>query len=435
MVVDGNLSCASGVINSDTYDVVPSVVLPFVFGLLILAPFFRWRGKRLRLMKPNRRDKLEENEAAIHKEILLAAVLYSVVSVYGVVETSLDAAGIQIGLDATLLTELLVGAWVAALGSLQDNAPAPRMLVGVANATDASADFLAPALRVYVTVARAATLLELVCAIALVVAAVTLKRRPQKAFLARAIVFGAWLLSVVSSLISLLVPYSQMVPFPSCPDLQPTADAVVCATVDLQLLFVLEKQIVGVVFGLISLLGALPYVVFVVPVWVRCAKLIVGQRRDIGQILYFGSFIIFFSLVSFAGIASLLQALGLYSISTSMQIIWVLSSVHLTPLSSYKNWFHFVCPFYGSMILMVIWFSLVTPLGCVMLTFFSTTSGAQWFLLLTRVLSVAVRVVHFVASIFLTNAGVWFFFEVSIARATRMKGSSEDNAPLIDKPE
>jgi hypothetical protein len=47
-----NFSCASGVVNSDTYDVVPSVVLPVLFGLLILAPFFRWRGQRLRLMKP-----------------------------------------------------------------------------------------------------------------------------------------------------------------------------------------------------------------------------------------------------------------------------------------------------------------------------------------------------------------------------------------------
>ncbi len=176
-----NFSCTRGVINGDTFDVIPAVLLPVCFGLLILAPFFKWRGRRLRLLKPSRRDKLEENEAAIHREIVLAAVLLSIAAVYSVVEAALDAYGIRIGLDATLITELLVAAWAGALGSLQDSVPAARVLIDVVNASDASADFLAPALGVYVTLARVATLLMLLCAVALVVAAVIVKIRPEKA--------------------------------------------------------------------------------------------------------------------------------------------------------------------------------------------------------------------------------------------------------------
>ncbi len=195
---------------------------------------------------------------------------------YGVVEAVLDVYGITIGLDATVLTELLVAAWAGALAALQDGgAPSPPALLrAAANVTDgAGANFLAPALAVYVTLAHVATLITLLCAVALVAAAIILKVRPEKAFVARGIAFGAWVASVLSTAMRLLVPFSQMVPFPSCPELDPGA---VCTPADLQLLYVLEKQVVGLLFGLISLLGALPYVVFVVPVWVRCAKLIVG---------------------------------------------------------------------------------------------------------------------------------------------------------------
>jgi hypothetical protein len=87
----------------------------------------------------------------------------------------------------------------------------------------------------------------------------------------------------------------------------------------------------------ISLFDALPLLLFFVPVWVRTAKLIVGQNRELGELLYFSSFVVFFSLVTIAGMSTISQAIGLFSISTSLNLIWFLGAgLHLSPLSSYK---------------------------------------------------------------------------------------------------
>jgi hypothetical protein len=125
-----------------------------------------------------------------------------------------------------------------------------------------------------------------------------------------------------------------------------------------------------------------------------------------------------------AGMSSIVQAMGLFSISTGMNCVWIVASIHLTPLSSYKNWFHFVAPFYVSLLLLIVWFALLTPLGCVFSLLFSTTSGIDWSVILLRSISVLMAVVHFLGSIFLTNAGLWFFFELAIEKATRKGNSS-----------
>jgi hypothetical protein len=73
-------------------------------------------------------------------------------------------------------------------------------------------------------------------------------------------------------------------------------------------------------------------------------------------------------MVTLSGMAGLMQLLGLWSLSSSLTLVWLMAAVHLTPLSSYKNWFHFVGPYYLSLLLGIVWLALITPLGCTVIS-------------------------------------------------------------------
>ena len=431
--------CSSGVVDS-RFDVIPAVILPVACLLLIAAPFFRFRGRRLRLLKPSPKDSKAANESAIHKEIVLAAVLISVTALFDAVTAVLEFFGISIGIDSAAIVALLALAWANALDTSSSGSNSTTSVFrtrddggGGGGGDSSSGNFLAPPLQVFVTLRRVSAFLSLVSAGLLIWAAFLVKRRPHLAVRARALACLAWIISVLAASLQLLVPYAQFVPMPVCEVGQ------LCSEKDLGVTLLLEKEIAGVVFGIISMFSAFPYIIFFVPVWIRISKMVVGQRHDVGALLYYGSFVIFFSLVTIAGTSSIVQALGLFSISTSMNIVWLLASIHLTPFSGYKNWFHFCAAFYGSVLTLGIWILLVTPIGCVLLFFFSTSSGAPWYTLFLRVLSLIINLfVHFVGSIFLTNAGIWFFFERAIERATKSSrknlsatGETDETSPLL----
>ena len=429
--------CSSGVVDS-RFDVVPAVLLPVACLLLIAAPFVRFRGRRLRLLKPSPKDNKSSNEAAIHNEIVLAAALISITALFDAVTAVLEFFGISIGIDSAAIVALLAVAWANALDSSGGgNSTNLSVFRGRRDDDDddgsSNGNFLGPPLQVFQTLRRVSAFLSLVSAGLLIWAAFLVKRRPHLATRARALACVAWIISVVAASLQLLVPYAQFVPTPVCDAGQS------CTEKELGVMLLLEKEIAGVVFGLISMFSAFPYIIFFVPVWIRISKMVVGQRQDVGALLYYGSFVIFFSLVTIAGTSSIVQALGLFSISTSMNIVWLLASIHLTPFSGYKNWFHFCAAFYGSVLTLGVWVLLVTPIGCVLLFFFSTSSGAPWYTLFLRVLSLIINLfVHFAGSIFLTNAGIWFFFERAIERATKSSrknlsatGETDETSPLL----
>lgn len=79
--------------------------------------------------------------------------------------------------------------------------------------------------------------------------------------------------------------------------------------------------------------------------------------------------------------------------------------------------------------LLIGWFALVTPLGCALSSLFNSSFSDVGTVTL-RVLSILMNVVHFLGSVFLTNCGMWFFFELAVKKSRRKSDrlmTSEEN--------
>lgn len=357
----------------------------------------------------------------MHSEARLGAILLGFVVLWNVCGAVLVETGV-LQPDTTIILMLILNALSStngiSLSSSSSSLTSRRFFVDYFDDEKSSIAFLEAPLRVYNIMDHVLLAFEAIAVVLLCLSLFLLHRRPphhHDPYQARRLMLVAWLITVLGSSLHWLVPYSQLVPFPTCsPSPQ---DPTSCPSpTDLATLFAVQRQIVGFLFALLATVKALPAVVVLIPVWVRVSKLLVAQHNDIGQMLYYSAFVLFSSLATIASFAGVTQAVGLWSFSASILMIWLFSSVHLTPLSSYKAWFHFVGSFYLSILIMVIWFALITPLGCNLLSLFFTGGGGiglpqpAW-RMAYRIFSLIVGLMQFIAHVFLTNVGIWHFFE------------------------
>lgn len=334
--------------------------------------------------------------------------------------------------DTSVILALVVSAFMSGNGFSFGDGGAAAMMMRDTNADPGNnVEFIEAPLRVYTIMQNISVALEVVAFGVLCISVWLLHKHPLlRAYHARRLMLVAWLIVVFSNMLPLLLPYSQLVPRPDCPTTDQGSD---CTPAELATIWAVEKQIVGVVFSILSTIESLPTIIVIIPVWVRVSKLLVAQRNDIGQMLYYSSFVLFASLATIASFAGIMQAVGLWSFASSMLIIWLFSSIHLTPVSSYKAWFHFVGSFYLSMLMLVVWFALVTPLGCNLLSLFSTNGIIEqpaW-RTVYRTFAVIIGALEFVSHIFLANIGIWHFFEWALAVLVSGKHDVQQRKQLL----
>lgn len=198
-------STCQGVV-SEKFDVAVAVVLPAVMLAFILLPFIKCRGKRLRVLKPSIRTTLAENEALMKKELLLAAVLISVASVYGLVVSIVNlVTGSSIGIDASTIVAIVASAWVSSFGALDSTGKFSALRdAPIDNPANASAQFFLEPLAVYEKLKLVADSVSVFASVMLIVA-VVLSRNPKREYTSRQLGFVAWIITVISNVFPLLV--------------------------------------------------------------------------------------------------------------------------------------------------------------------------------------------------------------------------------------
>jgi hypothetical protein len=259
---------------------------------------------------------------------------------------------------------------------------------------------------------------------------------------AHALAFSAWVIVALSVVIPLCFPYSSIVNLPDaskCP-MGPGLFNSTCGDARYNSTYALLKFVtehaIGFSFGIMSLAKGLPLILVLIPIWIRMSKLIIiGMDRRAGQVLYFSSFILSMTLLVFFMMEIIEQAVGLYTFTTAIPLIWLLASVHLTPVSSWNAGFHFIGPYYLSLLWGVIWLMLVTPVGCLVGKSIEASltdsvaddiTGSLW----STIPGTIMIVLTLSVNVMLSNIGIWVFFEYVVNSLKRDEQLVRENKKI-----